>query len=175
MGNAVDLAAYTRRGKGYARNYLSFSFTPIDFEEDITLRNDVFLTCGCAYIRYITKRYSGGFNIICYDRPLFHICHVPIRNYEDFLKKCEEDPAFEFVRKITGLDNRHFEFARRNYGNLIPLNFDFIRYEQLCGGRTRFSTRAIMEMVSKEREAIREMKKSKAKMIYGIKEKDNDH
>lgn len=167
----VDLTEYTTISGRHAREFLSSTFTPIDFEEDITLRDDVFLTKGCAYLRYAHHKSHKGFVIECYDHPLYLMRLTHLRDYDDFLKECEVDWRFDFIRRVTNICEEHFELAAYNYGIFIPLNFDFIKYRKECGGTTRFTTRAALEQAIADVDMIRERKKQ-SKIVRNRKPKE---
>lgn len=155
----------------HAREFLSVSFTPLGFEEDITMRDDIFLTRGCAYLRYTRRKYSGCFTIETADSPLFQMRLKRMHNWENFLKYCEEDWRFDFIRRVTNICPEHFELARINYGILIPLGYDFLKYRKECGGDTRFTTRAALEQAVADVDMIRARKKQ-AKIIRDRKPKE---
>jgi len=173
-GYEVDLAAFSRFGKHNGREYLSIDFQPIEWEEDLTLRTDVFLTSGAAYLRYVARKRGNGFRIVCFDKPFVRMSNIFMFDYDDFLHLCSKYKEFEFIRKLTQVDERWFDFARRNYGIYIPLAFDFMRYEQLCGGKTRFSTEQIMKIAADERLAIRMTKEQTIRYATGKKASKKD-
>ena len=157
----VDLSAHGRIGRHSARSYLSTKFRPIQWEEDITIREDVFLTMGYLVLRYkrsVFKNIRARFQLISRDGPFLGVSGIRLYDWDDFLHVCEKDWRFDWIRRATNISPEYFDIARMNYGVYVPIGIDFVKYSKECGGFTRFTTEAVLERAKAEAAKYRRSK-----------------
>lgn len=159
----VDLTACSHFGNSVIRDYYSRDFKPVSWEEDIISRDDLFLFDGTIYLRYKVRPYPP-FHFEVHDRWLCGVNFIGLHNWEEFVRKCKEDPRFEWIRRATNVSERHFEIAKENYGAHIPVGVDIIKYYNECGGDTRVTSKAVMDEVLRQKAAYRAAKRNRGKL-----------
>lgn len=153
------------------RNYVSRIYKPLSYDEDVTARDDIFITSGILYLRYVTPRYANGktnkrgFYLLSHDKPFTGLSIRKFSCWAEFQRLCDEDWRFDWIDRCTDINEEYMDIAANNYGCYIPIAIDFRKYLKQCGGRTSFTTRQVMEYAAKEAQEFDRIKKETKTMF----------
>lgn len=167
----VELKDRTHFGTRLIRNYVSAIYKPLDYDEDVTARNDIFITYGVVFLRYVSPRYSEGrvnkrgFYLMSHDKPFTQLSTKKFSGWREFQRLCDEDWRFDWIDRCTDINEEYLDIAAANYGCYIPIAIDFRKYMKQCGGHTSFTTREVMKYAAKEAQEFDRIKKESRALL----------
>ena len=155
---SAELSALLQFAGFSKRIFLSLDFRPILPSDDILERPDIVYTYGYFCLRYgkpftltpsqrkkgISFFFFGDTDILA--TPKYRGRLANYSSYEDFMSKAHLHPFQNFVSKCSTLSAETFRLAKENPNVPIPFVIDLLKYREVVGQETFFTTDGILMM-----------------------------